>query len=256
MDIIEKEFGKKYEEDCKKLEMVKNECQKKVQEYDNMIKEFCKTNLEDEKYKKDIEKLLNKPLLTEYMKKVNQLDSSLFDKYIFSYFEACLCILETMIKEKKESLFYSYMFNFIHFAELNIKGLYFYHVKGFDNMKINHDVVNMYEQCEKELINIGFGQNYYRVFIQLLKNISKTVKKADIAMCYKYPLDRDYISYIINDIVKINDFNDIIWILENNKLLLLMLIDIYILGKIKRFEIVIKNCDDFKERWKKLDENK
>lgn len=232
---------KKYYNDVEEYEKANEECKKALIEFDDIIDSICtefKTSKELTSEENEILQNLSNDKLVDIRNEYNA--KSLFKRYVFSYFYACISIRNEMILKDNSILFYSYMFNLTHFLELNIKALGFFNVEEFDKKEIGHWILEMYSKNKEKIINLGVEEKYYNILIELLTNLRNLVNNSDIAMCFKYPVCKDFsTSTITNDIKEIS-LSKIKEFVEEHKILIYIALDIYMLGETSNFKKIVE----------------
>ncbi|MBQ2916597.1 MAG: hypothetical protein IJE59_00185 [Clostridia bacterium] len=235
--IILKDIIDKVNSDSSKHEILKEEFEKKSKYIDVLVKKIdtkCKNNKTVSKDVLECIEELNRDKISKM-----ESDKSIFSDYIFSYFNACIAIRNDMVIKKNTILFYAYMFNLVHFLELVIKALVFFDVDGFTDIKQGHKILELYKNSKNGIINLGLDKKYYNKLIELLEKLQCAVNKPDIAMCFKYPVDKDFFTPIITSSMKDIEFKEILKLIEEHKILILIVIDIYILSRISNYKEIM-----------------
>lgn len=256
-EIIEN-IHKKVKKDSKTADELAIEFKNIIKKIDDLVDNFYNKHIKDKSLSDNERKQLVKIhniTLEEISKEKNQV--TLFNDYVLSYFHSCILIRNEMIANKKPILFYSYMFNMIHYLELVIKYLYISNVTGFLNTDTTHKILDLYEEKKDEILALGITENYYEELIKMLKKIKKMINVDDFAMGFKYPVNKDFKTKIINEKeFKLSD-NELTSIINEHKLLLFIVLDIYILGICSNYNDLIKDITEKYEKNKKeiFDEN-
>ncbi len=177
--------------------------------------------------------LLKNPIFTQEYKEASQYEDwgalpsykvpltakTIFYRYKYGYYEAACAISKELLSSKKKVLFYPYCFLFSHYLELVIKEFIVNDLPGFNDTKINHNLVNLYEQNKQNLINIGLNEKYFHIFIKELKKFQNLVSKEDMSMCYRYPVNISLEKSIIKKSVLVLPFQDIKETLEHHSII-------------------------------------
>lgn len=243
---LEDEINKKLDEDIKNHEKLKKEFAVLINDIDNLIDDFYIKSIDD----KDLSNEEKRKLGLIYNNKIKEMAEeknkiSVFRDYIFSYLDSCILIRNEMVLHKKIYLFYSYMFNMIHFLELTIKFLCVSNVNGFAKTDATHNLLLLYENRKNELLSLGISEDYYIILIELLNKIKSMIYTNDFAMGFKYPVNKDFETQIILDeLINLKDVNSVTSIVNEQKTLLLIALDIYFLGSSSNYRNLIKILRD------------
>lgn len=242
---------KKVNEDIKTADELEIKFENIIKKFDDLVNSFYNKHIKNESLS-DNERTqlinLHNITLTDTLKEKNKV--TLFNDYILSYFYSCILIRNEMIVNKKPILFYSYMFNMVHYLELVIKYLFVSNVTGFSKTNATHKLLELYEEKKYEILSLGITEEYYEELIKMLKKIKKMINVDDFAMGFKYPVSKDFSSKIINEKeFKLSD-NELISMVNEHKLLLFIVLDIYILGKCSNYNDLIKEIMEKYEKSK------
>lgn len=226
----------RYVEEEEKLRNIYNEkFHSLTEEYDIFYNKYKDEENLSDKERKLINKMSSNDLKEAWNnaeKKEN--DIKLFRKYFFSYVDGCIAVRNELIRSKKKTLVYSYLFNLTHLIELNIKLLKVEKIKGFEDILGIHKILELYKNKKQEFIDLGLEENVYNELIYQIDILKKYVKKDDIPMCFKYPLDKDFNSLIITRELMEMSFEDVEKLVNNQKNMLLIMMLNYMLICIQR----------------------
>lgn len=167
---------------------------------------------------------------------------SIFYRYKYGYLEAYTTIAKEIKSTHKKVLFYPYCFLFSHYLELLIKEFIINDLPGFNNSKLNHNLVKLYVENKENLINLGLPEKYFNIFIDELNRFQNLVTKEDISMCYKYPIDKDLKSSIIEKEVLLLPDKDIDETIDKNSTISCIANLIDALGQLARIKNYKLKC--------------
>lgn len=248
---------KKVDEDIRNVKDLEKKLHDYLDEFDNLVIQFCDTNINNSDLSADDQAALVELKKEKTLEvKLNENKVSLFDKYVHSYLYSFISIREDMIKSNKTVMFYSYMFNIVHFLELVIKYLYVSNIKEFTTMEAKHTILSLYQERREKILSLGVTEYYFEKLIESLNKIQNLVRVGDIAMAFKYPLDKEFKNFIIKDEIFDMDMNQLSLIVVEHKLLLYIVWDIYVLAKKSKYnefiQLIVEITDGLKKDFKYL----
>ena len=131
-----KKIYEKYEKEEKILSNNYNEkFQILMKEYDNFYDKYINEENMSDKERSWINEMSSKDLKEVwYNTGIKESNIRLFREYFFSYVDGCIAVRNEMMRTKKKTLVYSYLFNLSHLIELNIKLLKVEEIKGFEDI--------------------------------------------------------------------------------------------------------------------------
>lgn len=152
----------------------------------------------------------------------DQKAKELYNTYLDSYFNACLELRNRMVITENWNLYYPYIFLLLHTIEMTLKYLKVYDVNGFSTLIANHNILNTFKDNKNNLINLGINNDIYDEFVNLLSVIDDYTTKDDLAVSFKYTLERDFSTPIITNSLINLSAEDIKNNVENEKKILLI----------------------------------
>ena len=105
---------------------------------------------------------------------------------------------------------------------MTLKYLKVYDVNGFSTLIANHNILNTFKDNKNNLINLGINNDIYDEFVNLLSVIDDYTTKDDLAVSFKYTLERDFSTPIITNSLINLSAEDIKNNVENEKKILLI----------------------------------
>lgn len=250
------ELKKIYEKYEKEEKILCNNYNEKFQilmkEYDNFYEKYINEENMSDKERSLINEMSSKDLKEAWDNAgTKESNIRLFREYFFSYVDGCIAVRNEMMRTKKKTLIYSYLFNLSHLMELNIKLLKVEEIKGFEDITGMHNIAELYKNKKQEFIDLGLEENVYNELIYQINELKKYVTRDDIPMCFKYPLDKDFNNLIITQELMELSFEDVEKLVNNQMNTLLIMILNYMLICIQRYKefiILFENgIDELKE---------
>ena len=240
------DISKSYDVYSKEAEKVEEEYNKKIDEAETKVELLCKKYKDNAYFNSKQRNFLNKCNKQNFENiREEENEKTLFNKYFWSYIDACFVIRNSMVKEEMWNLIFSYLFNLCHLIELNIKTLKVKNINGFENVKSNHELLKMYKDKKQEILNLGLDEKYYDILIAELTDLGNLVSEKDMAMCFKYPLGKDFETIIINDNLRKIKPDEIVVLLEKHKKLLMIIMCIKLLSQTSNYKKSINELNDF-----------
>lgn len=240
------DISKSFKKYLKEAEKVEKEYNKKIDEAETKVELLCKKYKDNTYFNSKQRNFLNKCNKQNFEKiRQEENEKTLFNKYFWSYADACFVIRNSMVKEEMWNLIFAYLFNLCHLIELNIKTLKVKNINGFENVKSNHEILKLYSDKKQEILNLGLDEKYYDILIDELTDLGKLVNEKDMAKCFKYPLGKDFETIIINDNLRKMKPDEVIILVEKHKKLLMIIMCIKLLSQTSNYKESIIKLNDF-----------